>query len=82
MPRYTQSPTINFRTPPFPHPPRKMNGTTGSQEAGQFAGDTPLTGHNIQGHSINVMLVRDMPAEVVRHYPYKNVYLETHSHHS
>ncbi|KAM5544258.1 hypothetical protein V8D89_001918 [Ganoderma adspersum] len=43
-----------------------MNGTTSNQEAGQFAGDTPLTGHNIQGHSINVMLVRDMPAEVLR----------------
>ncbi|PIL25269.1 hypothetical protein GSI_13158 [Ganoderma sinense ZZ0214-1] len=42
-----------------------MTGTT-TQEAGQFAGNTPFLGHNIQGHSVSVKLVREVPAEVLR----------------
>ncbi|KAM5544252.1 hypothetical protein V8D89_001912 [Ganoderma adspersum] len=43
-----------------------MIGTRTIQEAGQFAGDAPLTGHHIQGHSINVMLSKGVPEEVLR----------------
>ena len=43
-----------------------MTGTS-IQEAGQFAGDAPLIGHHIQGHSINVILAKGVPEEVVSH---------------
>ncbi|KAI1782001.1 hypothetical protein LXA43DRAFT_1053673 [Ganoderma leucocontextum] len=33
--------------------------------AGQFSGNTPLTGHNIQGHSVSAILVREVPEEVL-----------------
>ncbi|KAI1785663.1 hypothetical protein LXA43DRAFT_1185611 [Ganoderma leucocontextum] len=48
------------------------------QEAGQFSGNTPLTGHNIQGHSVSAILVREVPEDVlttsVTHYGTQGMY--------
>ncbi|KAI1788111.1 hypothetical protein LXA43DRAFT_664020 [Ganoderma leucocontextum] len=40
--------------------------TSQLEEAGQFTGTTPLTGYNIQGHSVSARLVREVPADVLK----------------
>ena len=47
---------------------------TTSTNTGQFAGDVPLTGHNIQKHSINTALREGIPDNVVRLYVYGSIY--------
>ncbi|PIL25259.1 hypothetical protein GSI_13148 [Ganoderma sinense ZZ0214-1] len=52
---------------------------TVSQEARQFPGDTPSTGHDIQGHSVSVRLVSEVPAEVVSQHSHKRTQPRTYS---
>ena len=47
-----------------------------STNTGQFSGDVPLSGHNIQKHSINAALREGIPDDVVRLHVYESIYAD------
>ena len=65
-PAYTSSPLNKLTSP--------ATEVTTPTKTGQFAGDVPLSGHNIQKHSISAALREGIPDDVVRLHVYESIH--------